>query len=134
MTPIYFLATLLIFGQFPASIDSIQCWNCVGIDCDTYRSSSKNWELVTCQEGSVCQKTDYKFYSNQKNQSIDIHTVRSCSYETGCTWDRSKSCTKNSVEYAGRGCVDRFCCGRDKCNSGNRLIGLSIALLIIFLF
>ncbi|CAO82064.1 UPAR/Ly6 domain-containing protein [Caenorhabditis elegans] len=106
---------------FPAFIVSLQCWNCVGTDCDMYRASSKNWELVTCPEGSVCQKTDFLFYSNQKNQSIESNTIRSCSYETGCTWDRSKSCQKSPVEYAGRGCADRFCCGKDKCNGAGKV-------------
>lgn len=77
------LLKLLILLTFPALAILLQCWNCVGPDCDHYRSNSKNWELETCPEGSLCQKTDFMFYSNQKNESIRSYTVRSCSYETG---------------------------------------------------
>ncbi|KAF1760132.1 hypothetical protein GCK72_008378 [Caenorhabditis remanei] len=128
---IQLLLLIFILISVAAPTVPIQCWNCVGDDCDSYRASSNNWELVTCPVGSVCQKTNFMFYSNQKNKSIDISTVRSCSYETGCTWDRSKSCQKNPVEYSGRGCIDRYCCGKDQCNGSN---ALSVFLVIWMIF
>ncbi|EFP01164.1 hypothetical protein CRE_24449 [Caenorhabditis remanei] len=66
---------IFILISVAAPTAPIQCWNCVGDDCDSYRASSNNWELVTCPVGSVCQKTNFMFYSNQKNKSIDISTA-----------------------------------------------------------
>ncbi|EGT45614.1 hypothetical protein CAEBREN_28202 [Caenorhabditis brenneri] len=81
-------------------------------------------------------KTDFMFYSNQKNQSYKTYTVRSCSYETGCKWDRSKACRKNALEYAGKGCADKYCCGKDKCNGSQGWAATmgSLVVLMIFIF
>ncbi|CAI5444260.1 unnamed protein product [Caenorhabditis angaria] len=124
---------ILLILSFIVPIYSIQCWNCVGSDCDTYSKTSKNWELITCPTGSVCQKTSFSFYSNQKNQSETAHTVRSCSYETGCIIERSKTCKKSAIEYAGKGCVDRYCCAKDQCNFGVSLNNFGICAILMAL-
>ncbi|CAL2037650.1 unnamed protein product [Caenorhabditis brenneri] len=128
------LIAIAIFAGFSAAIVPLQCWNCVGPDCDSYHASSTNWELVTCPLGSVCQKTDFMFYSNQKNQSYKTYTVRSCSYETGCKWDRSKACRKNALEYAGKGCADKYCCGKDKCNGSQGWAATMSFLVVLTIF
>uniref|UniRef100_A0A914XCT3 Uncharacterized protein n=1 Tax=Plectus sambesii TaxID=2011161 RepID=A0A914XCT3_9BILA len=131
---------LLLLSSAIAISSGLDCWKCVGPDCDdTSMEQSEFAERMTCEEGASCQKAWLEFYDLELNQSRTSITVRSCSYRIGCNEIiDTTDCKEDKQRYAGLGCETRYCCDGDLCNgvgiTSSNTIALVTAVTVAIIF
>ncbi|GMS89835.1 hypothetical protein PENTCL1PPCAC_12010, partial [Pristionchus entomophagus] len=110
MRGLLLLPTLFVIGQ------SLTCYHCIGSDCDT--ADSRITDTVVCPIGSFCQTTKFQYFDADINEVRATKPVRGCSVARGCMNSLNvEACKADPQQFMMVGCITRFCCDSDLCNT-----------------
>jgi len=132
---VLFIFFLFIFVSPGQHVAALQCWECVGPDCDGPIDQSNFARTMQCEQGALCQKVQFAYLDITTNTSVSTVSVRGCSYPIGCDDSLTTGqCMADSVQFAGLGCEIRHCCTTNLCNGASlAIISSTVHILAIII-